>query len=82
MSYIVFPQLREYGIKYCRVHLLRLMRAGRFPAQRQITANRVGWLKSEIEEFLASRPPGRALTGEPPPPRMPRSDRPEAGDGE
>lgn len=31
-------------------------RQGRFPAPRQLSGRRVGWLLSEIEEWLASRP--------------------------
>lgn len=33
----------------------RLERAGKFPARRQLSANVVGWLRSEVESWLASR---------------------------
>ena len=33
----------------------RLEKAGKFPAHRQISANAVGWLESEIEEWIAER---------------------------
>lgn len=39
-----------------RSTLWRLERKGHFPARRQISAGAVGWLESEIEDFLASRP--------------------------
>ena len=34
----------------------RDVRAGTFPPPRQIGPGRVGWLKSEIDAWLASRP--------------------------
>lgn len=33
-----------------------LERTGRFPSRRQITANKVAWLESEIDGWIASRP--------------------------
>jgi prophage regulatory protein len=33
-----------------------LERAGNFPRRRQITANKVAWLESEIDAWIASRP--------------------------
>jgi hypothetical protein len=59
--YVTFAQLPEYGIRFTRVHLLRLMRANQFPLSHQITKNRVAWLRSDIERFLASRPLSRAI---------------------
>lgn len=35
----------------------RLERAGKFPARRQLSANAVGWLRSEVEAWLTSRLP-------------------------
>ncbi len=46
----------------------RLERDGRFPKKRHISANRIGWLESEIREFIESRPstgpiePGSGVT--------------------
>lgn len=39
-----------------RTTLWRLEKAGEFPARRQITGNLVGWLSSEVNEWLHSRP--------------------------
>jgi predicted DNA-binding transcriptional regulator AlpA len=36
-----------------------LERAGGFPSRRQITANKVAWLESEIDAWIASRPTAR-----------------------
>lgn len=33
----------------------RLERDGKFPKKRQLSANTVGWLASEIEEWITSR---------------------------
>ena len=33
----------------------RLEREGKFPARRQISDNAVGWLESEISDWIASR---------------------------
>jgi prophage regulatory protein len=33
-----------------------LERAGDFPRRRQITANKVAWLESEVDAWIASRP--------------------------
>lgn len=39
-----------------RVTIWRLERAGRFPRRRRLTARSVGWLASEVQEWLDSRP--------------------------
>jgi prophage regulatory protein len=57
--YVSFAEFRGYGIKYTRVHILRLMRRGEFPRSHQITKNRVGWRRSDLLRFLASRPVAR-----------------------
>jgi prophage regulatory protein len=38
-----------------------LERTGRFPSRRQITANKVAWLESEIDGWIASRPTVREV---------------------
>ena len=39
-----------------RVTIWREEKAGRFPARVQITANRIGWIGSEIKHHLETRP--------------------------
>lgn len=39
-----------------RTTLWRLEKRGEFPARRRITGNIVGWIESEVEEWIASRP--------------------------
>ena len=44
--------LRERGIYYSRVHIHRLVKAGKFPAPIKVGQNRIGWVESEIDEWL------------------------------
>ena len=46
--------LRRCGLS--RSTLNRLRRTGQFPAARQLGAQSIGWLSSDIDEWLASRP--------------------------
>lgn len=39
-----------------RTTLWRMERRGEFPARRKITGNTVGWLASEVEEWVKTRP--------------------------
>ena len=41
-----------------RVSLWRYERRGLFPSRLRLGPNRVGWLQSEIEDWLRSRPRG------------------------
>jgi prophage regulatory protein len=38
----------------------KMERAGLFPARRQISPGLVGWLESEVDAFLKSRPVAKA----------------------
>jgi predicted DNA-binding transcriptional regulator AlpA len=60
LRYLTYPELRQFGITYSRKHLIDLQRAGLFPQARQLSANRVGWVQSEIVNFLKNRPVSRA----------------------
>jgi predicted DNA-binding transcriptional regulator AlpA len=70
--YVSFAEFPEYGINYTRVHILRLMRRGEFPRSHQITKNRVGWRRSDLLRFLASRPVARTA--------LPREEAADAAD--
>ena len=41
-----------------RASIYRWEKAGNFPQRRQISSNRVGWVESEIQNWMAARPPG------------------------
>jgi len=47
--------LRELGIYYSRVHIYRLVKAGKFPAPIKVGQNRIGWVESEIDEWLNAK---------------------------
>ncbi len=36
--------------------IYRLEKADRFPGRRQLSTNSVGWLRSEVDDWIASRP--------------------------
>jgi predicted DNA-binding transcriptional regulator AlpA len=59
--FLIYAELKHYGVSHSRKHLLDLMKRDKFPAARQLSANRVAWLKSEILEYVASRPISRVL---------------------
>lgn len=42
-------------VLYCPQHIARLEKAGKFPKRVQLGPNRVGWLLSEIEDWLKER---------------------------
>jgi len=58
--YITYPELLGLGIRYSRKHLLALQRDGKFPQARQLSANRIAWLRSEVLDYLNTRPVSRA----------------------
>jgi predicted DNA-binding transcriptional regulator AlpA len=70
--FLSYPQLKEHGIPWSRVHINNLMAEGLFPPNQQLSANRVGWNHNLILEFLNTRP----AAGEPMPRLWPRRQRP------
>ena len=42
-------------VPYSRAHLYRLEDQGEFPKRKRIGANRVAWVRAEIERWLADR---------------------------
>ncbi|MEY2169559.1 MULTISPECIES: helix-turn-helix transcriptional regulator [unclassified Rhodanobacter] len=58
---IAFAELKpERGISFSRVHLRRLWKAGKFPMPVQCSDRRIGWLASELDQWLANRVASRA----------------------
>lgn len=53
-SYLRFPDVFQ-RVKLSRPTIWRKEREGTFPPRRQISGNSVGWLESEIDEWIASR---------------------------
>ena len=42
-------------IPYSRAHLYRLEDQGDFPKHKRIGANRIAWVRTEVEQWLAQR---------------------------
>ena len=42
-------------VPYSRAHLYRLEDQGEFPKRRRIGPNRVAWIRTEVEQWLAKR---------------------------
>ena len=42
-------------IPYSRAHLYRLEDQGEFPKRRRIGPNRIAWVRTEVEQWLAKR---------------------------
>jgi prophage regulatory protein len=51
---ITKKQLRAM-VPYTPQHILRLEKKGKFPKRVQVGANRVAWLLTEIERWIAER---------------------------
>jgi prophage regulatory protein len=56
---VTFGDLPKYGINFCRVHLQRLENAGQFPRRIHLSQRRIGWLRSELESWIAARAAAR-----------------------
>jgi prophage regulatory protein len=60
-----FNDLPQYGIKWSRVHVSRLVKEGRFPKHLNLAPQSIGWLEEEIlawiEERAAARPSGNTV---------------------
>ena len=42
-------------VPYSRAHLYRLEDQGEFPKRKRIGANRIAWIRTEVEQWLAER---------------------------
>lgn len=53
MRILSFPELREKkGIVWSRVHVDRMIEAGKFPRKVHIGEATVGWIEDEVDEYL------------------------------
>ena len=46
---------RRERVPYSDMHILRLEKEGKFPKRIQLGPNRVGWLDSEIDQWIEER---------------------------
>lgn len=75
--------LKDKGVLYSNVHLLRLEKQEKFPKRIQLSENRVGWIEEEVDAWIDHRIAERDLSAAPPPsnlakPRDPRTVAPDA----
>lgn len=47
-------------VPYSRAHLYRLEDQGEFPKRKRIGANRIAWVRDEVERWLADRVEGQS----------------------
>ena len=47
-------------VPYSRAHLYRLEDQGEFPKRKRIGANRIAWVRDEVERWLADRMEGQS----------------------
>ena len=47
-------------VPYSRAHLYRLEDQGEFPKRKRIGANRIAWVRAEIEQWLSERLEGQS----------------------
>lgn len=47
-------------VPYSRAHLYRLEDQGAFPKRKRIGANRIAWVRDEVEQWLADRMEGQS----------------------
>jgi prophage regulatory protein len=55
-KFVSYDDLKEYGIPYTDVHILRLRKAGKFPKPVRLSENRIAWRLSDLIEWIESRP--------------------------
>lgn len=53
----------EQATGLSRTTIWRMERRGDFPPRRKLSGNAVGWLASEVEDWIESRPRARAEAG-------------------
>jgi prophage regulatory protein len=65
MSQVLVPYdaLKAKGITFSKMHIWRLEKAGKFPVHVQVSAQRIAWVESEIDDWIgariAARPPAQ-----------------------
>jgi prophage regulatory protein len=53
MRLLSWDDLPTYGIRDSRTTVYRKMKAGKFPASVQYGPNRIAWVESEIQQYIA-----------------------------
>jgi prophage regulatory protein len=53
--FLRYNDLREKGVPWCRMHLDRMEKAGKFPKRVRLGAGTVAWVEGEIDAFMACK---------------------------
>jgi prophage regulatory protein len=62
MKLISFEELsNSKGIRYSRVHLMRLVKAGAFPKPVEVGAARVAWVETEVDDWILAKMSARSV---------------------
>lgn len=59
-----FADLKSAGVPWCRMHIDRLERDGRFPKRVRLGPGTVGWVEAEIAEFISAAMNARPSAGD------------------
>jgi prophage regulatory protein len=63
--FLSFSELKTMkGIRWGRMHIDRLERAGKFPRRVRLSTGTVAWLESEIDDYMAEAVAERDATSE------------------
>jgi prophage regulatory protein len=55
-DFVTFDDIKLLGICYCRAHLYRLIKAGKFPRPVRLSPGRVAFRQTDLREWIESRP--------------------------
>jgi prophage regulatory protein len=55
MKFLRYPDFEPRGIPFCRVHIDRLEKRGKFPRRVHLGPGTVAWLAHEVEAWLEAR---------------------------
>jgi prophage regulatory protein len=65
MKLIPYSDLKEKkGIKYSRAHVSRLEKADKFPKHVNLGPQSIGWLESEVDDWIAAKAAERSTSND------------------
>jgi prophage regulatory protein len=59
---VPYDALKAKGITFSKMHIWRLEKADKFPMHVQVSAQRIAWVESEIDQWIAARIAARPTT--------------------
>jgi len=56
MRLITFNRFKpDKGLDYCRVQIMRKVKAGEFPPPVPLSDRRIAWVEAEVDDWIAKR---------------------------